>query len=194
MWHPVPESTPWVEWHLVLQNPKPVVLWNFLTLWLIVAWFNLSPYKKNPSFKIPGSSRTCTEERFAFSHVDLPGELILQGGLHTETAPGSHVHFSQSSLGCLVLVHLQTAFSDLWNFFGIMKVPAHIPQFWLRMWLGSRSWPGSSCNVSLPCDRPVQIELIALEFPLACHIGRLAPGLSLLSFRMQAKPKTQTRG
>lgn len=55
-----------------------------------------------------------------------------------------------------------------------MKVPACIPQFWLSMWQGSHSWTGSSCNVSLPCDRPVQIELIALEFPLACHIGRLA--------------------
>lgn len=194
MWHSVPESTPWVEWHLVLQNPKPVVLWNFLTLWLTVTGFNLLPYRENPSFKIPGPSRTCTEWRFAFSHIDLLGELIPQGGLHTDTALCSHVHFSQSTLGCLLLVHLQTAFSDLSNFSGIMKVPARIPQFWQRMWLGSRSWTGSSCSVSLPCDRPVQIELIPLEFPLACHIGRLAPGLSLLSFRTQAKPKTQTRG
>lgn len=36
----------------------------------------------------------------------------------------------------------------------------------------AHSWADSSCSVSLLCDRPVQIELIAYEFPLACHIGR----------------------
>jgi len=35
----------------------------------------------------------------------------------------------------------------------------------------------------------VQIELIASEFPLACHIGRFTPGFSLLSFQTPAKPK-----
>lgn len=63
-----------------------------------------------------------------------------------------------------------------------MKVPACIPQFWLSMWQGSHSWTGSSCNVGLPCDRPLQIELIALEFPLACHIGRLARTWLLTAF------------
>lgn len=51
------------------------------------------------------------------------------------------------------------------------------------------SWADSSCSVSLLCDRPVQIELIASEFPLACHIGRFTPGFSLLSFQTQANPK-----
>lgn len=53
----------------------------------------------------------------------------------------------------------------------------------------AHSWADSSCSVSLLCDRPVQIELIAYEFPLACHIGRFTPGFSLLSFQTQAKPK-----
>lgn len=59
-------------------------------------------------------------------------------------------------------------------------------------WACSRaahSWADSSCSVSSLCDRPVQIELIAYEFPLACHIGRFTPGFSLLSFQTPAKPK-----
>lgn len=69
-----------------------------------------------------------------------------------------------------------------------MKVPARIPQFWQRMWLGSRSWTGSSCSVSLPCDRPVQIELIPLEFPLAGHIGRLDSHLASRCFLSESRP------
>lgn len=53
----------------------------------------------------------------------------------------------------------------------------------------AHSWADSSCSVSLLCDRPVQIELIAYEFPTACHIGRFIPGFSPLSFQTQAKPK-----
>lgn len=55
----------------------------------------------------------------------------------------------------------------------------------------AHSWADSSCSVSLLCDRPVQIELIASEFPLACHIGRFTPGFSLLSFQTWAKPKAR---
>ena len=53
----------------------------------------------------------------------------------------------------------------------------------------AHSWAGSSCSVRLLRDRPMQIELIAYEFPLACHIGRVTPGFSLLSFQTRAKPK-----
>lgn len=35
------------------------------------------------------------------------------------------------------------------------------------------SWADSSCSFNLLCDRPVQIELIASEFPLACHIRQI---------------------
>jgi hypothetical protein len=121
--------------------------------------------------------------RFAFSHVKQHSAHIAQCSPQPVfTRMPAHQFICEQPF-----LTSETSL-ELWQSFSLL---AFLSSGW-GMWQGSHSWAASSCNVSLPCDRPVQIELIALEFPLACHMDRFAPGFSLLSFRMQAKQAKDT--